>query len=412
VYLNQRRLLLLLLPGCLGALPALAQVDPVPRELVQIGYNAFFEGHPPLAAYMFYLKNTPDFPKTNLTLRLAVAPTYIDTELGIRGVLGESTDMGIGLAGGGFADSYDEIRDGTFIPKESFIGHRAENSLSLYHCFNPGALIPLNGVLRGTGNYTFYARDNSTADSAEFKLPPDHGTFTVRTGLRWGGKEPMLYPSLAMELSVWYEGEFRTTSGTYGDLSPTTPSGDREMVPSSHLFWEQALLAYTFPKSQQSFFLSVTAGTSINADRFSTFRLGGMLPLISEFPLTLAGYYFQEISANEFVLGTANYIAPLDKSKRWNASIGATTAGVNYLKGLAQPGHWLSGVGGGILYSAPSLKVLVGYSYGIDAIRSDGRGSHSVGILMQMDLEHAKSLMGAKPGYWRGLQSVFSVFTN
>src|ERR1041384_4806508 len=141
----------------MGPLSVFSQIDPMPRELIQLGYNASFEGHAPLSAYAFYYRNAPDFLKnTNLTLRLAIAPVYIDSELGIARALGENTDVGIGLAGGGFADSYDEIRQGTFYKGESFTGHGGETSLSLYHCFNPGALIPLNGVLRGTARFSTY----------------------------------------------------------------------------------------------------------------------------------------------------------------------------------------------------------------------------------------------------------------
>src|SRR5262249_54871583 len=150
----------------------------------------------------------------NLTLRLAVAPTYLDSELGFRNLLGANTDLGIGIAGGGFADSYAEIRQGTFFPDESFIGHGGEAALSLYHLFNPGQQIPLNGIVRGIAHYSTFVRDDDTASN--FQLPPDHGNFMVRSGLRWGGREPTLFPALAMELSVWYEGQFRSESGSYG----------------------------------------------------------------------------------------------------------------------------------------------------------------------------------------------------
>src|SRR5450432_2051599 len=105
---------------------SLAQVDPVPRDLVQFGYNQAFEGHQPLAAYAFYYHNQPDFLRTNLTLRLAVAPVYLDSELGFVGALGPNTDLAIGLAGGGFGDGYNEIRAGQFLPGESFSGNGGE----------------------------------------------------------------------------------------------------------------------------------------------------------------------------------------------------------------------------------------------------------------------------------------------
>jgi hypothetical protein len=394
--------------GCLTAFVAFGQIDPIPRELIQVGYNTSFEGHTPLSAYAFYYRNIPEFLRTNLTLRLAVAPTYLDSELGLSRALGEHTDLGIGFAGGGYADSYDEIRGGKFIPAESFDGHSGEGSISAYHCFNPDDLIPLNGVLRLAAHYSAYVADDTAPD---FRLPENRGTFSVRTGLRWGGKEPVLYPSLAMELSIWYEGQYRTGSGGYGFL--TNGVYDRQVEIQSHLFWGQALLAYTMTNSGQSFFLSLITGTSVDADRFSAYRLGALLPLVSEFPLSLPGYYYDEISARQFVLLGGNYNIPIDAKDRWNLNVTAATAGVDYLPGLRQPGNWLSGVGGGILYKASSVKVMVGYAYGVDAIRSSGRGAHSIGFLMQFDLGHAKSaavLNPDEPGRWRGLQEVLGAF--
>jgi len=372
------------------------------RELVQVGYNASFEGHAPLAGYAFYYRNQPNFLHTNLTLRLAIAPTYVDSELGFSHLLGEQTDLGVGIAGGGFADSYSEIRQGVYHPNQSFDGHGGEGSVSIYHLFNPNQEIPLNGVLRGAAHYTTYGANDNTAK--DFQVPGDGTTFSVRTGLRWGGKEPTLFPSLAMELSVWYEGLFRMNPDTYGIGSVEAPQGDRRIEPSSHLFWATALLAYTMTNSGQSFYVNLTAGTSVDADRFSAYRLGALLPLVSEFPLSLPGYYYQEISARQFVLLGGNYIIPIDRKNHWNVNFNAATAGVDYLDGFKQPGDWLSGVGGGILYQSSSIKIMAGYAYGIDAIRTDGRGAHSLGILMQFDLGHAKQniLYPGEFNRWRG----------
>jgi hypothetical protein len=383
---------------------ASAQVDPIKRDLIQLGYNQPFEGHAPFAGYAFYYHNQPDFPRTNQTLRLAVAPVYLDSELGFVHGLGPRTDFGIGLAGGGFADSYNEIRAGTYHPTESFDGHCAEMSFSIYHLFNPGDLVPLNLVLRGTGHYSTFNRKNDTDPS--FQLPGERGEFSVRTGLRWGGIEPTLFPALAMALSVWYEGQLRTGCGPYGF------AGDRETEGQSHLFWAEAALSYTLPKSQQNFYVRLMAGTSVDADRFSAYRLGGALPLVSEFPLSLPGYYFQEISARQFVLFNANYLLPLDRSQRWNLNVNAASAVVDYLPGEGQPGNSLTGVGGGIFYRAPSdrLKIMFHYAYGVDALRSHGRGANSLGILLQWDLGKTRSerFTPAHPNRWRGWQWFFS----
>ncbi len=149
-------------------------------------------------------------------------------------------------------------------------------------------------------------------------------------------------------------------------MASTTPTNSNQQ---SHLFWTEAALAYTLPKSQQSFYVRLTAGTSVDADRFSAYRLGGFLPLVSEFPLSLPGYYFQEISARQFVLLNANYLVPLDPGKLFDLDLNASTAVVDYLPGESQPGNCLSGVGGGILYHTPSnrLKLMLNYAYGIDA---------------------------------------------
>ena len=377
-----------------------AQIDPVKRDLIQLGYNQPLEGHAPFAGYAFYYHNQPDFLRTNQTLRLAVAPVYLDSELGFVHGLGPNTDFGLGLAGGGFADSYNEIHGGTFYPSQSFDGHCAEISASVYHLFNPGDLIPLNLVLRGTAHYSTFDRSDNTATN--FTLPGERGDFSVRTGLRWGGIEPTLFPALAMELSAWYEGQFRTSYGPYGI------NGSCQTEEQSHLFWAEAALSYTLPKSQQNFYVRLTAGTSVDADRFSAYRLGGYLPLVAEFPLSLPGYYFQEISARRFVLFNANYLLPLDRSQRWNFSANAATAVVNYLPGEEQPGNSLTGVGGGILYRSPSdrLKIVFDYAYGVDALRSHGRGANSIGILMQWDFRptHGEKFNPAHPNRWRGWQ--------
>ncbi len=386
------------------AAPALAQIDPDHRELLQVGYNGALEGHPPLSAYAFYYWNQPNFlDHTNLTLRVALAPTYLDSELGIARALGQHTDLGLGLAGGGYADSYAEINQGTYLPEQSFVGYGGEVRASVYHLFNPGARIPLNGVLRGSARFTRYDDDKHT--DKNFELPPNRGTYSIRTGLRWGGREPTLFPKLAMELSIWYDGQYRSADGLYG-------YNDRRVETWSHIFWAQGTLVYTLPDSGHSFQVGLSAGTSINADRFSAYRLGALLPLISEYPLSLPGYYYQEISADQFVLLSANYLFPLEHSRHLFLDVNAATAVVDYLPGLDQPGNSQSGVGAGLLYSRDSWKVMVGYAYGVDAIRSHGRGANSISVLFQLDWGHAKYELfnPTTPNLWRGFQRVFGLF--
>jgi hypothetical protein len=224
----------------------------------------------------------------------------------------------------------------------------------------------------------------------------------VRTGLRWGGREPLLSPDAALELSAWYEGQWRNSVFPYGF------DGDRSVERDAHLAWAHALFAYTLPEAQHHFEVSLTGGLSMHADRFSGYRLGSLLPMASEISLSLPGYFYQEISATRFVHVSGLYSVPLDAHKNWYASALAASAVVDYVPGLEQPGHWHSGVSGGILYRSPSRawQVGVSYGYGIDAMRAEGRGAHSIGILCQIDLHPTKGAImepGALPDDSRGL---------
>lgn len=385
-------------------LAASAQIDPTQRELIQLGYNQPLIGKSPLAAYGFYYLNQPNyFERTNLTLRLALAPVYLDSELGISEALGPNTDLGIGIAGGGFADSYSEIHRGKYEQRESFRGHGGEVSASLYHLFNPGARIPLYAMLRGAAHYSAFSEDSNTDNN--FAVPDDQFIYRIRAGLRWGGREPLMLPDLAMELSVWYEGEFRAEPGRYGY------AGDREFRGNSHLFWARGLLTYTFPESKHSFGVNLTTGSGTEMDRLNSYRLGGNLPLYSEFPLSLPGYYFQELTAHTFVLLGANYNFPLDARQNWWISTLAATAYVDYLEDLGQSGDWNSGVGGGVVYrsASDSWQIALAYGYGVDAIRNGDRGAHSLSLLVQFDLDSTRRRFfdpSDNIGRSRGLQSI------
>lgn len=387
--------LTLMAVGAASGIGAFAQIDPDKRQLLQLGYNASFKGHAPIAGYAFYYLNRPDFYRDDLTLRMAIAPVYLDSEVGIAHALGPNTDIGVGMAGGGFADSYNEVRGGKFIPKESFEGHGGGGSVSLYHRFNPARRIPLYGIARGGAYYATYT-DWEDETSSRFELPDDRTSANFRVGLRLGGKEPVLFPSVAMELAVWAESHNRLNSGDYGF------NDDREVRASAELFYAFAYLAYTF-KRGDNMSLSMTAGDSVNPDRFSAYRLGGVLPLVAEYPLILPGYYFQEISARRFILFNGRYALALDDKKRWQLSAMAATAVVSYLPGLEQPGNrWHSGVGGGIGYESVSgtWKAGLNYGYGIDAIRSGERGAHVISLVLQVDLENYLHKRRSKPLWW------------
>jgi hypothetical protein len=389
--------LLLVVAAWLFNRAAFGQIDPENRELIEMGGNQALVGAAPIDGYGYYYLNEPNFFATNVTLRLAFAGVYLDTEAGFVGLLGPNTDLGLGFAGGGFADSYFEFHDGKYLPDESFFGHSVEGSASIYHLFNPGSRVPLIGVLRIKEHYSIYETDDDT--SSAFTLPSDHSTVSVRTGLRLGGRAPLLHPDLAMELSVWYEGQYRTDAGSYGY------DGDRDLNETSQLFWGRGLLIYTFPKSTQRIELNLTAGGSDQADRFSAYRMGGDMPLTSEFPLMIPGYFDGELSARNFACFNAQYALPLDASKRWSLNPIGSIATVDYVPGMAQPSHFNSGAGIGLGYHSRSgvWDAVASYGYGFEAIRSNGRGGQSIGFLLQINLE------GRHPGTPSGLDDFRNV---
>src|SRR6516164_5843334 len=75
---------------------AKAQIDPAPRQLLQLGVNSSLHDQGPMGAYAFYYWNMPNVPTTNEVLRFAIAPVYIDSDLGFKNLLGDHTDLAVG----------------------------------------------------------------------------------------------------------------------------------------------------------------------------------------------------------------------------------------------------------------------------------------------------------------------------
>ena len=363
---------------------ALAQIDPYPRNLVQLGYDQSLSGTGPQSLYAYYYYNDPEFQRTNIALRLAMAPVYIDGEIGFRHLLSPNTDAGIGINGGGYGENYYEVRQGHYFKDESFDGHGGGASLKLYHLINPAHPIPLNIVVQGGAHYSMYSATDRTDD--QFQLPDDRVSTFARAGLRFAGNEPMLYSDLAMELSIWFERQWRIDHGPYG------VAGNRRIQPATDLYWLYAGLSYAWTNTGNQFTFALTAGGSGDADRFSAWRLGGVLPLAAELPLTLPGYYYQELSARRFMHLSAAYVAPLSADHRWQLRLGAASAHVDYLPGFEQPGRWHTGVGPSLSFTSRSevWRVIVRYGYGINALRDGREGVHSVGVLYQYNFERRK----------------------
>jgi len=375
------RIVIAMLPAIAWSSLALAQVDPVRRDLVEGGYDQPLQGHAPLGSYLFYYMSRPQFGDAEHALRVAVSPAYFDGEWAMRNALGAHTDLGIGVFGGGFASDYNEFRNGRWVREESFTGYDGGIEARLYHLFNPGRRVPLNGILQAGVRYLAYDRDSR--NPPDFVLPENQPVARVRAGIRFGGIEPVLAPGMAAELSAWYEDEARLDAGAYGF------DGDRRVQSNVQRFFARGLFVYTLPKSQQRFAVALQGGASVHPDRLSAFRIGGVLPLDAEFPLLVPGYYETEFSARNFFLAGADYSLPIDAAQHWRAGVGAATARIDYTSGLEEPHAWVSGMSASLDYAPETRawKVALVYGHGFDAIRSGHRGADSLTLLMEFDLE-------------------------
>ncbi|HMP84722.1 MAG TPA: hypothetical protein PKA41_18675, partial [Verrucomicrobiota bacterium] len=354
-----------------------AQIDPAPRKLLHLGVNQSLYTDGPMGAYAFYYWNMPDFMRTNQVLRLVIAPGYVDSELGFKSLITEHTDFAIGAFGGLNGDNYQEVRDGQYYTDESFNGNGGGVNVSLYHLFNPAGRIPLQGVLRGGMEYRSYCESSDT--DSDFELPESQPFFNLRAGFRWGGKEPTLGPVLALEVSAWYEMQYRPNSDSYGFAD------DYDLESTTHQLFMRAQINYTTLKSKHYIVAGLMAGTLLNPDRLSAYRVGGVLPYTSEFPLYMPGYFQNELSVQDFGLLYGMYTIPLDDDKQWQLLGMAATGVMKYIKDMGQTGAWNSGVGAGGSFTSENRRwrVLIFVGYGINAQRKGGEGGYSIGLAFQ-----------------------------
>ena len=371
-----------------GPVALFAQLDPIARNLAELGYDQPITGQGPQALYAYYYYNNPEYIRPNLTLRLAVAPAYLYGELGFKQLISPHTDVGLGFYGGAFGDNYYEVRQGRFYEGESFYGFGGGAALSVYHLLDPNWLIPLNLVGRVGVRESFFSADSDTLNT--FTVPENLTTGFLRTGLRFGGKEPVLYPDLGLEISAWYERQWRN------DIDPYGFNGDRQLNVASSLYWAYAGLNYSWTNIGHQVSFAVTAGTSSGADRLSAWRLGGVLPLVSEFPLVMPGYYYEELTAKSFAHFYGRYLVPLEHSHRLQFMLEGAAARLSYLPGFEQREAWQTGAGVGLSYTPRSknCRIVLRYGYGFNAIRNGKEGGQSIGLLFQYDFEARKSSRG------------------
>jgi hypothetical protein len=374
----------------LAAAPVRAQIDPNRRFQLEGGYEQGLGQPGPVAPYFYVYWNRPNIDNSSDTLRLAVAPVYIDGELGIKDAFGPYGDAGIGLNGGGYAFGQTEVYRGDEKRGESFTGHGGGPSFSAYPHLGEIGPAPLSGIVRVAASYSDYRRDYATAP--QFVLPPDEWTGVIRAGLRLGGQPPGLDRAPAGEASAWWESREREHSAPYGY------NGDRVAQGQTNLYWTRFLIAYTMEDgtrlgAQTSF----GGGTGI--DRFSAYRLGGMLTLNSEFPLVLPGYFSQEIAARQYAHLWLRAGVPLDEMKKFVLNVFAAGASITPVAGTDAGGAQHVGVGTGLEFAPRkgALRGMLSYGYAPTAERGGGRGGQGVALSLELNLEAPTRADGRRP---------------
>lgn len=362
----------------LAVVPAAAQIDPTRRYQLEGGYEQGFLQPGPVAPYFYAYLNEPNVLDSSATLRMAIAPVYLDSELGIRNAFGPYADASIGFSGGGYAFGQTEVFRGDERRGESFTGHGGGPSFTVYPRLGKLGPAPLHGVLRVAASYADYRRNHYTAP--QFVLPENEWTALFRGGLRWGGSPPGLDRAPAGEISAWWETREREHTLRYGY------SGDRIAQGHTNHYWTRILLNYTMEDGVRlGSAIGVGGGTA--SDRFSAYHLGGMLTLNSEFPLVLPGYFGQEIAARQYAHVWLRGGMPLDDGKRFVFNVFAAGASITPVAGTDAGGARHLGLGMGLEFAPrkAALKGMASYGYAPTAARGSGRGGHGVALSLELD---------------------------
>ncbi len=245
-------------------------------------------------------------------------------------------------------------------------------------------------MLRASASYADYRRDYATAP--QFVLPQNEWTGTLRGGLRFGGQPPGLDRAPAGEVSAWWLSQRREHSDPYGY------DGDRVAQGQTNLYWTRILFNYRM-KNGTRLGGGTSFGGGTDVDRFSAYRLGGMLTLNSEFPLILPGYFAQEIAARQYAHAWVRAGFPVDDGRRFVVNVFAAGASITPVTGTDAGGAQHLGVGTGVEFvpRKAALRGMLSYGYSPTAERAGGRGGQGVALSVELNFEAPKGVLGSRP---------------
>lgn len=360
---------------------AAAQIDPRQRTYLEGGTEFPMRGNGPLLGYGFLLISRPHLGGPDNYLRIATAGAYTRIDWIHDNLPSKGQALGLGARGGIFSNNFYAYRDGRYLPGQSFRGHSAGIALSYFaHPYKIMGRIPVDFELRVAPTYLMYRRAPGT--DPQFTPPEDSAVYCYRVGLRIGGVPPVLAPTRALELTLWYEADHRAHAGPYGlhgDALATKSWTTRS--------WLQLGGIIPLPHGQVvSLFYSM--GATGQADPLDLFRLGGSLRLYNRFPLLLHGYYENEIFASNYRLVNAFYRFPLlPDQRRLMLQLDFDYANIAYFQGYALPHRELIGIGADLIYDwSKAVRIVTGYGYGPGAPRPGGYGASAVNLRVEIKL--------------------------
>lgn len=147
------------------------------------------------------------------------------------------------------------------------------------------------------------------------------------------------------------------------------------------------LFKYRFPDNER-LGAGVNLGGGTSVDRFSAYRLGGMLINNAEFPLTLPGYFSQEIAAERVAHMWVTLGKPLTAERRVVFNVFAAGATIKPVPSTDAGGSQHLGFGMGMEFAPrkAALHGMASYGYAPTAARGSGRGGHGVALSLELNL--------------------------
>jgi hypothetical protein len=325
----------------------------------------------------YFWFNENKFPNDNTALRALIGGLYNDAELSYFLPSNPSTALGVGLGGWGYIGGVTPYFAGEKLGAGQFYGDGLTGRVFINQTVPVGGQLPLN--VRAT--YGFTGNSYRHADETRnFTLPHDFTEHTVRLEARYGLIEPGLLSKRGFELYLAADANYRDKFEAFGPTGALFQKYDKYQ----HLF---ASIAGRTPVGPATGAARVSTGFSRNTDELNAWRLGGNLLQMNSYSMTLHGYYTREIFASDFVLANTSVSLPLYKPCDLTAHLYGDWAGAKTLNpytGSSDHWHNYLGTGVGLSFRAPGdIDVLLGYGYGVNAVRRGRHGGHEINVALE-----------------------------